>query len=98
MADVLEVSAIFALNIAVPWATLRLDMRRLGPERLARAWEGASFWSAVVVFGPLCLPFHFTRTRRSAAGLALGVGALVAAALVIEAGARVARWLAHALA
>jgi len=36
------------------------------------------------VFGPLCLPVHFIRTRRNWAGLGLGVAALVAAVLLIS--------------
>ena len=62
----------FAIGIAVPAIIVRRDMARLSAERLARAWPEASFWSAVVVFGPLCLPIHFIRTRRDWTGLALG--------------------------
>jgi len=49
------------------------DMRKLPPERLPRAWNSASFWSAIVLFGPLSIPVHFVRTRRSLTGLGLGV-------------------------
>lgn len=74
-----------ALGILVPWWIVRRDLRRLDAERLARAWNDASFWMSIVMFGPLCLPFHFTKTRRSLAGLLLGlvwmVGAFVAIGL-----------------
>lgn len=68
---------------------VRWDMRRLGPERFARAWNAASFWSAVVAFGPLCIPVHFARTRRSVLGFLLGTawatGVLVALGLASDA-------------
>ena len=74
----------FVLGIFVPASIVRWDLARLTGERLARAWPEASLWSAVVVFGPLCLPVHFIRTRRNWAGLGLGVAALVAAVLLIS--------------
>ncbi len=98
MADVLDLSAVIALNIVVPWAALRFDMKRLPPERLARVWNDASFWSAVVVFGPLCLPVHFTRTRRSVWGLVLGFAVMVATGFAIELGGRAVHWVAAGLA
>jgi hypothetical protein len=52
---------------------VRRDMRGLPPERLARSWNVASFWSAVVGFGPLSIPVHFARTRRTLLGFLLGV-------------------------
>lgn len=72
-----------ALGIAVPASVVRYDVARLHGERLARAWPDASLWSAVVVFGPLCVPVHFIRTRRSWAGLGLGVFWLVCTVLLI---------------
>jgi hypothetical protein len=71
--EVALVALQLALNIAVPAWLVRRDMRRLVPEQLARTWNDASLWSAVVAFGPLCLPFHFTKARRSLLGLALGL-------------------------
>ncbi len=50
-----------------------MDLSFRSPEQLARAWNDATFWSAIVAFGPLCLPFHFTKTRRSVWGLMLGL-------------------------
>ena len=55
---------------------------RLPPERYVRSWNEASFWSAVVAFGPLCIPVHFIRTRRSLVGALLGV-AWMAGVLVV---------------
>ena len=57
---------------ATAWV-VRRDMRSLPPQRYARSWNAASFWSAVVAFGPLCIPVHYIRTRRSPWGAVLGV-------------------------
>lgn len=83
MADIVAFCLQLALNIALPWAIVRWDERRLDAWQLARAWNDASRWAAVVVFGPLCLPFHFAKTRRSRlVGVALGLLALMVALLV----------------
>lgn len=79
MLDVVAVVLQLALGIALPAWLLRVDEHRLSPRMLARAWPKASFWSAVVAFGPLCLPVHFVRTRRSVTGLLLGLLALAVA-------------------
>lgn len=71
MGEVALFTLSFALGIAVPAAIVRRDLARLHGEPLARSWPDASLWSAVVVFGPLCVPVHFIRTRRSWAGLGL---------------------------
>lgn len=84
MGEVLLFTLSFALGIAVPALIVRRDLTRLSGEPLARAWPDASLWSAVVVFGPLCLPVHFIKTRRSLLGLALGIGWLACAVLVIS--------------
>jgi len=73
----------FVLGILVPHDILRHDVEQLRGEALARAWPDASLWSAVVTFGPLCLPLHFIRTRRSWAGLGLGVLWLLVAGMLI---------------
>ena len=62
-----------ALQIALTAWVIRRDLRRLAPDELDRAWNDASFWVAVVVFSPLCIPVHFARTRRSLGGFALGL-------------------------
>ena len=84
MSEVLVIALSFALNAALPYAIVKRDLARLTPERLSRAWNEASFLSAVVVFGPLCVPVHFVKTRRSWAGLALGLG--LAAGAILSAG------------
>jgi hypothetical protein len=77
------------MGVVLTAKVVHWDMRRLGPERLARAWNIASFWSAVVAFGPLCVPVHFVRTRRSVLGFLVGVawatGLLVALGLASDA-------------
>jgi hypothetical protein len=82
-AEVLLFSLSFVLGIAVPAGIVRGDLARLQGERLARSWPDASVWAAVVAFGPLCVPVHFIRTRRSLVGIALGLAWLIAALLLI---------------
>ena len=79
MADALLVALSLVLNSLLPYLIVKRDLARLSEERLARAWPEASFLSAVLAFGPLSLPVHFTRTRRSLLGFGLGVLALVLA-------------------
>lgn len=83
MGEILLFTLSFTLGIAVPAAIVRGDLARLRGDRLARSWPEASLWSAVVVFGPLCVPIHFLRTRRSWEGLGLAAFWLVAALLLI---------------
>lgn len=64
--------ALSILNIALPYGITLLDRRRLAPEQLARAWNGASWGCAVYFFGPLSLPAHFWVTRRTALALVQG--------------------------
>jgi hypothetical protein len=61
-----------ALGVVLTAWVVRRDMRRLPPSLYERSWSEASFWSAVVAFGPLSIPVHFVRTRRSVRGLFLG--------------------------
>ena len=86
MGEIFVVALSFVLNAALPYAIVKYDLRRLDPERLSRAWTDASFLSAVLAFGPLSIPVHFTKTRRSwlglALGLGLGAGAILCAGLV----------------
>lgn len=81
--EVLLFSLSFTLGIAVPALIVRRDLGRLQGESLSRAWPDASLWAAVVVFGPLCVPVHFIKTRRSWLGLLLGLGWLACAILLI---------------
>jgi hypothetical protein len=83
VSEVLLYTLSFALGIAVPALIVRSDLARLEGEALARAWPDASLWSAVVVFGPLCVPIHFVRTRRSWSGLGLAAFWLVCSLLLI---------------
>ena len=73
----------FALNIAVPALIVRRDLAQLTGQKLARSWPDASLWSAVVLFGPLCVPVHFIRTRRSWWGLGLAAFWLACAVLCV---------------
>jgi hypothetical protein len=82
--EILLYTLSFALGIAVPALIVRWDLGRLSEERLARAWPDSSLWAAVVVFGPLCLPVHFTRTRRSLLGFGLGLLSLFVALLLVS--------------
>lgn len=54
------------------------DMRKLSPERAARAWSTTSFAAAIFGMMQLGLPqiavlVHFVRTRRSIGGFFLGL-------------------------
>jgi hypothetical protein len=89
MAEVFLVALGFLLNALLPYQIVKYDLQRLSGERLSRAWNPASFWSAVIVFGPLSIPVHFAKTRRSFWGLALGLGLGMGAILcagAVEAG------------
>ncbi len=83
MFDTLIVTLSLVLNSLLPYLIVRRDLARLSEERLARAWTEASFLSAVLAFGPLSLPVHFTKTRRSWLGLSLGL-AWLALALAVQ--------------
>src|SRR5947208_2433576 len=81
MAEMLVVALSFTLNAALPYFIVKRDLLRLSGERLSRAWNEASFLSAVIAFGPLAILVHFVKTRRSWAGLALGLGLAAGAVL-----------------
>jgi hypothetical protein len=72
MSDFYYTLALSILNIALPYLITRTDRRGLSQAELERAWNTASWASAVYFFGPFCLPAHFWVTRRTAAGLAQG--------------------------
>ncbi len=72
-----------ALGIIVPWWIVKRDLARLETDQLSRAWTPVSFWMAIVVFGPLAIPFHFTKTRRSFWGFCLGLLWAVAGVIAI---------------
>ena len=86
MQEILELtlSAVFTSGAAfwIVW----FDERRLTPEQEYFAWPETTRLAAVVAFGPLCLPVHFWRTRRSLLGFLFG---LVCTAALIAFGAGV---------
>ena len=73
MIDVIELVVSAALQVCLTFLVIRRDERRLAGTTAARSFPPATFWVAVVVFGPLSIPIHFVRTRRSWAGLMLGL-------------------------
>jgi hypothetical protein len=83
VAEVLLFALSMALGILVPALIVRWDLKRLTGEHLARSWPDASLWLAIVVFGPLCVPIHFIRTRRSWAGLGLAAFWLACALVLV---------------
>jgi len=86
--DILVILLLMPFNYALPWWVVRRDMRSLSPERLARCWNGASLGSAILAFGPLCLPFHFVKAHGLLRGLGLGLawtlGVVVLPAMAVE--------------
>lgn len=96
MTSVLEVVIDLLLGVAMTAWVIRRDMRRLPSERYARSWNTASFWSAVVAFGPLSIPVHFARTRRSILGFLLGCLWAFGVILALELIATAANWIAGA--
>ena len=93
MTSVLGVVLDLVLGVALTAWVVRLDMRRLPPERLLRSWNVASFWSAVVAFGPLSIPVHFVRTRRSVLGFLLGCAWAVGVIFVLELVGTAVMWI-----
>src|SRR5262245_40660412 len=93
MTSVLAVVLDLILGVVLTAWVVRFDMRRLPPERFARCWNDASFWSAIVAFGPLSIPVHFARTRRSIFGFAVGVLWAAGVLLVLEVAGSVLMWL-----
>jgi len=83
VAEVLLFALSITLGILVPAGIVLWDLRGLAGENLARSWPDAGLWSAVVVFGFLCVPIHFIRTRRSWAGLGLAAFWLACALALI---------------
>jgi hypothetical protein len=72
-------------TMALCAAVVIADKRRLPLEQRDRAWNFASFASAIFAFAPWCIVAHFWVTRRSLKGFALGLLALllVLAAMVL---------------
>lgn len=76
MTQLVQILVGMVLGIVLPAWVIRYDERSLSDHQRERAFGFATFWVAVVVFGPYCLPVHFVRTRRSLWGLGLGIMAL----------------------
>jgi hypothetical protein len=91
--DILVILLLLPFNYLLPWWIVRRDMRSLAPERLERCWNGASLGSAILAFGPLCLPFHFVKARGLMRGLAPGVAWTAAVILLPSLGLEGLRWL-----
>jgi hypothetical protein len=82
MSDVVAILASWVLTTSAVFLVLRLDEGRMTPAQRDRAWPSTSRVAAAVVFGVLCLPIHFGRTRRGIAGVAIGIGVMCAVGLV----------------
>ncbi len=83
MADVLEVALSMLLGTLGTILFVAWDERRLPPEAQARAWPMSTRLSAALAFGPLALPVHFFRTRRTVLGTLLGFVVTIAFVLFI---------------
>lgn len=94
MTSVLAVLLDLVLGVVLTAWVVRFDMRRLPPDRLSRCWNDASFWSAVVAFGPLSIPVHFTRTRRSLLGFLLGLAWAAGVFVALEVAGSIVLWIA----
>jgi hypothetical protein len=91
--SVIDLVVQLALQITLTAWVIRRDMWRTPPAELVRSWNDASFWSAVVVFGPVCIPVHFVRTRRSFLGLAAGIDWMMAVMVVLWLVGEAIAWL-----
>lgn len=76
MVDVLDVVIAMLVGSAGTWLVVTWDERRLSADRLDRAWPTSTKLAAALGFGPLALPVHFWRTRRTVLGTLLGVLAM----------------------
>ncbi len=74
--DALELVLAMAIKIPAALMLLSWDERRLfarAPEQLDRAWPSSTKLSAMVLFPEIGIVLHFWRTRRSFAGVGLGL-------------------------
>jgi hypothetical protein len=90
--ELVQVIVSWCVTLPAVVLVIRTDERRLEADALARAWPPQSRDAAI--FGlwnlgvhPLCVLFHFARTRRSALGTFRGL-AWVVAILLADAGAQ----------
>ena len=94
MTSILTLVLELLLGVLLTAWVVRFDRRRLPPERFLRSWNDASFWSAVVAFGPLSIPVHFARTRRSVLGFVIGCAWMIGVLAVLELLASAVMWIA----
>jgi hypothetical protein len=83
MAEVLELVLSAALQICLTLWVVRRDERQLTGLEARRGFPPATFWVAVVAFGPLSIPVHFIRTRRNWSGLVFGLFWFIGTMVVI---------------
>jgi protein-S-isoprenylcysteine O-methyltransferase Ste14 len=93
MAPIALFTVELVLEILLSWWVVRRDVERLEPPESDRAWPPASFWSAIVVFAPLCVFVHFVKTRRSLKGVALGLAWTAAVVVVVDVTSACCAWL-----
>jgi hypothetical protein len=81
MLEVSEIVVYWAITITSVALILRWDERRLTPEQRARAWPPATRLGVIgfsfltgPLWGALCVPVHFWRTRRTFLGTLAGFG------------------------
>ena len=96
--ELVQIVASWAVTLPAVAVVIVRDEKRLKAAALERAWPPQSRDAAI--FGlwnlgvhPLCVLIHFARTRRSALGVLVGVGWLIAI-LAAAAGAEAAAALA----
>ena len=85
--ELVDVLISWAVTLPAVVAIVVYDERRLEGRRLERAWppvsrDAAIFAGFMMGVHPLCVLVHFVRTRRSVAGVALGLVLLIAIVVV----------------
>ncbi len=66
-----------ALSMGLTYGLVRFDRLRIPPTWRQRGWNAATTGAAIFTFAPLCIVAYFWVTRRTARGLAQGLGALL---------------------
>jgi hypothetical protein len=93
MSEVVELTVQLIGSVYVTLRLLRWDTSRLPDAMRARAWPESTMLSASLAFAPLCLLLHYTRTRRSFKGFALGLLALVTTSVFVSLVSAACAWL-----
>ena len=88
ISELVELVVSWGASMGVLTALYVLDERWMSEEQRERAWPTSTRRIAIVVFGVLAVPIHFVKTRGWIRGLALGVGAMLAAGALVD----VAAW------